>query len=168
MRPSAPSSPISGVGYPWTAPIVNPRTRCRWSSIPSSSAGISETIVSALASPYWLPWKPAMLPTSATGRVSASVRVSTSAKRNSVHEKMNANAAAETMPGAASGQPSSQRLQPRAAVDQRSVLELRRHLAEVRVHHPHGERQREDRVEQDQAQPRCRRATRRSTRSCTG
>src|SRR5438093_1422692 len=37
------------------------------------------------------------------GSVTALLLVSTSANRNSVHEKMNANAAAETIPGAASG-----------------------------------------------------------------
>ena len=57
-----------------------------------------------------------MIPASTTGSVTASRLVSTSAKRNSVQEKMKANAAAETIPGAASGhaifQSACQREQP--------------------------------------------------------
>ena len=71
---------------------------------PEEDRGISVTIVSALAWPYKLPWKNVIIPARATGAVMAWSRASTCAKRNSVQEKMKAKAAAETIPGAASGQ----------------------------------------------------------------
>ena len=44
--------------HPCTAPKVRPRTRWRWTSMPSTIEGTSEVTASALASPYWAPWKP--------------------------------------------------------------------------------------------------------------
>ena len=42
---------VASGAHPCTAPSVRPRTRCRWTRIPSRIAGISETIVSAAAWP---------------------------------------------------------------------------------------------------------------------
>src|SRR5439155_16493040 len=56
---------------PWTAPSVRPRTKCRWTSIPSSRAGSSETIVRALVTPYCAPCMPTVVLTLATGSVTA-------------------------------------------------------------------------------------------------
>src|ERR671937_2584323 len=65
-------------------------------------AGIIETTVRALDSPNCAAWKERNCETT-TGSVVALVLVRSSAKKKSVHAKMNANAAAETRPGAASG-----------------------------------------------------------------
>ena len=43
--------------HPRIAPSVSPRTRCFCTSTPSTIDGTSETIASALASPYCAPWK---------------------------------------------------------------------------------------------------------------
>src|SRR5262249_7840333 len=82
---------------------------------PSASAGIIDTTASALDSPNCAAWKERNCETT-TGSVVAFVLVRSSAKKKSVQEKMNANAAAETIPGAASGhatfQSDCQREQP--------------------------------------------------------
>ena len=70
--------------------------------MPSTIEGISEVTASALDSPYCAPWK-LTNERNTVGKVNALRLVSTRAKKNSVQTAMNANTAAATIPGKASG-----------------------------------------------------------------
>src|SRR5215216_5798876 len=84
------------------APSVRPRTKCRCTSSARANTGTMATTASADACPQLEPCEPEK-PATATGNVTALVRVKTTAKRNSIQLKMKAKVPVAISPGTASG-----------------------------------------------------------------
>ena len=83
--------------------------------------------------------------------------VRNSDSRNSVQEKMKQSTAVAATPPRTSGSTTrAEGLQPRRAVDHRRLVDVARHVVEERLHQQHGDRQVDQRVDQDEADPACR------------